>query len=39
VFIGADTQAFFSRLVAEDAAKKSFSSDVAEFQTAGLARA
>jgi hypothetical protein len=37
-FIGADTQNIYSRLVAEDAAKKSFFSDVAGFQSAGLSQ-
>ena len=37
-FIGADTQNFFSRLVAEDAAQKSFFSDVAGFQAARLSQ-
>lgn len=37
-FIGADTQNFFSRLVAEDAARKSFFSEIAGFQAAGLSQ-
>ena len=37
-FIGADTQNFFSRLVAEDAAQKSFFSGVAGFQAAALSQ-
>lgn len=37
-FIGEDTQAFFARLVAEQAAKKSFFNDVAGFQSAGLSQ-
>ena len=37
-FIGADTQNFFERLVAEDAAKRKFFSDVVGFQHAGFSR-
>ena len=37
-FIGADTQNIYSRLVAEDAVKKSFFSDLAGLQSAGLSQ-